>query len=69
MREALMDPVDRALVDRVEELARGVDRAAPIRLSHERNPDQFAENLRDLGHEFVDLGRCLLARVDEIDGQ
>ncbi|RSM42468.1 hypothetical protein DMA12_21365 [Amycolatopsis balhimycina DSM 5908] len=63
----LMDPVDRALISRVQELARGVDRTAPLKLSRERNPDQFAENLRDLGLEFVDLGVCLLARVDELD--
>lgn len=62
-----MDPIDRALVDRVQALARGVDRNATMRLSRERNPDQFVENLRDLGHEFVDLGLCLLVRVAELD--
>ncbi|MEC3978794.1 hypothetical protein [Amycolatopsis sp. H20-H5] len=63
-----MTPEDRELVNRMSELAKALIAGGIIRLHRERNPDQLAEDLRDLGLEFTDLGTALTTRVSELDG-
>lgn len=33
------------------------------------DPLRFARNLRELGHEFADLGKSMVDRATELDGE
>ncbi|GAA1965459.1 hypothetical protein [Amycolatopsis minnesotensis] len=62
-----MDPLDRVLLDQVSATARDLRAGRLVRLSHTLDPDQFVEDLRDLGLDLATLGADVLSRVADLD--